>query len=145
MLSSSLNEIQHAALGQFHLSELTFLTSLHLSDFDSSSLFSSRSLHDVCSLCSASRMLRYLPSWEDYFEVFQAILHQPEQIFSRQWKNLLELDTCLNDIDKFGQRLRQQGFVSSSSLSPLRALTFSLFQSAWPVNARSAAKNSTPV
>ena len=36
MLSSSLNEIQHEAIGQFHLAEITFLTDLHLSDFDSS-------------------------------------------------------------------------------------------------------------
>ena len=110
MLSSSLNEIQHNALGQFHLAEITFLTDLHLSDFESSSF--------------SSRMLRYLPSCEDYFEVFQSVLHQPQQIFARQWKNLLELDMCLKDSDKFGERLRQEGFVAVDCRSPSHLRSF---------------------
>jgi hypothetical protein len=54
-------------------------------------------------------MLRYLPSWDDYQEIFQSILQQPQRILYEQWKNILELDTCLRDADKFGEFIRQEG------------------------------------
>ena len=57
----------------------------------------------------ANRMLRYLPSWEDYSEIFQSILQQPQHMLCEQWRNLLELDTCLRDADKFGESIRQEG------------------------------------
>lgn len=54
-------------------------------------------------------MLCYLPSWDDYLEIFQSILQQPQQMLYEQWKNTLELDTCLRDADKFGVIMRQEG------------------------------------
>lgn len=54
-------------------------------------------------------MLRYLPSWDDYLEIFQSILQQPQQILEEHWKNILELDTCLRDADKVGDIIRQEG------------------------------------
>ncbi len=54
-------------------------------------------------------MLRYLPSWDDYFEIFQSILQQPQRILSEHWKSILELDTCLKDADKFGSIIREEG------------------------------------
>jgi len=55
-------------------------------------------------------MLRCLPSWDDYQEIFQSILQQPQRILYEEWKNILELDTCLSDVDKFGEIIRQEGF-----------------------------------
>jgi hypothetical protein len=54
-------------------------------------------------------MLRYLPSCDDYLEIFQSILQQPQQMLYEQWKTSLELDTCLKDVDKFGDIIRQEG------------------------------------
>ena len=54
-------------------------------------------------------MLRYLPSWDDYSEIFQSILQQPQQMLHEQWKNILELDTCLREIDKVDNAVRQEG------------------------------------
>lgn len=91
MLSSCLCDIQRDTLGEFDLTIVTFLTKLHLSDFDN------------------NRMLRYLPSWDDYQEIFQSILQQPQRILYQQWKEILQLDTCLRDADKFGDIIRQEG------------------------------------
>jgi len=91
MLASCLCDIQRDALSQFDLKIVTFLTKLHLSDYDS------------------NRMLQYLPSWDDYQEIFQSILQQPQRILHDQWKDILELDTCLRDVDKFGETIRQEG------------------------------------
>ncbi len=55
-------------------------------------------------------MLRCLPSWDDYQEIFLSILQQPQRILYEEWKNILELDTCLRDVDKFGEIIRQEGF-----------------------------------
>jgi hypothetical protein len=54
-------------------------------------------------------MLRYFPSWEDYQELLQSILQKPQRILSDQWKDILELDTCLRDVEKFGETIRQEG------------------------------------
>ena len=54
-------------------------------------------------------MLRYLPSWEDYSEIFQSILQQPQQMLYEQWRKILDLDTCLRDADTFGDVIRQEG------------------------------------
>ncbi|CAF3428145.1 unnamed protein product [Rotaria socialis] len=94
MLASCLCDIQRDTLSKFVLTNVTFLTKLHLSDFDS------------------NRMLRYLPSWDDYSEIFQSILQQPQQMLYEQWKSILELDTCLRDADKVGDIIRQEGLVS---------------------------------
>ncbi|CAF1088574.1 unnamed protein product [Rotaria sordida] len=94
MLASCLCDIQRDTLSQFLLTNVTFLTKLHLSDFDS------------------NRMLRYLPSWDDYLEIFQSILQQPQQMLHQQWKYILELDTCLRDADKVGDIIRQEGLTS---------------------------------
>jgi hypothetical protein len=56
-------------------------------------------------------MLRYLPSWDDYYEIFQSVLQQPQQMLYEQWKNILELDTCLRDADTFGDIIRQEGLI----------------------------------
>lgn len=93
MLASCLCDIQRNTLDKFDLTIVTFLTKLHLSDFDNN-----------------NRMLRYLPSWDDYQEIFHSILQQPQRILSQQWKDILELDTCLKDADKFGDIIRQEGF-----------------------------------
>jgi len=58
-------------------------------------------------------MLRYLPSWDDYQEMFQSILQQPQRILYDQWKNILEFDTCLRDADKVGEIIRQEGFLNN--------------------------------
>jgi len=91
MLASCLCDIQRDTLTQFDSSSVIFLTKLHLSDFET------------------NRMLRYLPSWEDYQESFQAILQQPQRILYDQWKEILELNTCLSDAEKFGEIIRQEG------------------------------------
>ena len=93
MLSSCLCDIERQALDEFDMTRVMFLTKLHLSDFDH------------------PRMLRYLPSWEDYQENFQKILQQPQKILQQQWKEILQLDTCLKDTEKFGQSMREQGSV----------------------------------
>ena len=56
-------------------------------------------------------MLRYLPSWDDYYETFQSVLQQPQQMLYKQWKNILELDTCLRDADTFGDIIKQEGLI----------------------------------
>lgn len=91
MLASSLCDIQRQALDDFDMTQVVFLTKLHLSDYDH------------------PRMLRYLPSWEDYQENFQKILQQPQRILQQQWKDILQLDTCLRDTEKFGESIRQEG------------------------------------
>ena len=91
MLASSLCDIQRQALTDFDMSQVIFLTKLHLSDYDH------------------PRMLRYLPSWEDYQENFQKILQQPQRILQQQWKEILQLDTCLKDTERFGESMRQEG------------------------------------
>lgn len=98
MLSSCLCDIERQALNEFDMTLVTFLTKLHLSDFDH------------------PRMLRYLPSWEDYQENFQKILQQPQKILQQQWKDILQLDTCLKDTEKFGQSMKDQGFGTSPHL-----------------------------
>jgi hypothetical protein len=91
MIASCLCDTQRATLAQFDSTSVIFLTRLHLSDFD------------------GPRMLRYLPSWEDYQESFQAILQQPQRILHEQWKEILELNTCLSESEKFGEIIRQEG------------------------------------
>ncbi|CAF5026790.1 unnamed protein product, partial [Rotaria sp. Silwood1] len=51
------------------------------------------------------------PSWDDYLEIFQSILQQPQQMLYEQWKNILDLDTCLRDADKVGHINRQEGLT----------------------------------
>jgi hypothetical protein len=92
MLASCLCDIQRDTLKQFDSTSVIFLTKLHLSDFDN------------------NRMLRYLPSWDDYQESFQTILQQSQRILDEQWKDILELNTCLNDAEKFGEIIRQEGY-----------------------------------
>jgi hypothetical protein len=54
-------------------------------------------------------MLRYFPSWDDYLEMLQSTLRQPQEMLSEQWKDILELNTCLRDTDKFGEIVREEG------------------------------------
>lgn len=93
MIASSLCHIQRQQLASFDLTIVTFLTKLHLNAYDS------------------TRMLNYLPSCDDYQEFFAKILQQPQTILQQQWKDVLELDLCLNEINQIGESIRQQGSV----------------------------------
>ncbi|CAF1139632.1 unnamed protein product [Adineta steineri] len=94
MLASCLCYMQYETLSQFNLSNVTLLTTLYLSDTNS------------------NHMLQYFPSRDDYLEILQLILHKPQQILEEQWRNILELNTCLRNTDKFGEIARHEGLTS---------------------------------
>ena len=64
-------------------------------------------------------MLRYLPSWDDYFEVFQAILRQVPHLFDAQWQQSLNFDTSIRDLQRFRQDLKEEKFAEQISASLL--------------------------
>lgn len=116
MISSSLNEIQFENLIKFQLKDVIFQTNLHLSDFDGLSIDSKLEIWSFVSLfCQfeENRMLRYLPSCEDYFESFQIILRQIQNLFVEQWKSSFDFDTSIRDLQRFRQNLKEEKFVRS--------------------------------
>jgi len=94
MICSCLCDIQREQLSLFHLTNVTFLTKLHLNDYDS------------------IRMLNYLPSWDDYQELFSTILQQPQTILCQQWKSILQFELSLQQIDQIGSNIRQEGLTN---------------------------------
>lgn len=74
-------------------------------------------------------MLRYLPSWDDYFEVFQSILRQIQSLFSDKWNSTLNFDTSIRDVQHFRQNLKEEKFEFSSKKTKMIDLDFSLTNS----------------
>ena len=58
----------------------------------------------VISLCISS-----ISRSAGYVTLLESILLQSQQMLYEQWKNILELDTCLRDADTFGDIIRQEG------------------------------------
>lgn len=114
MISSALNQIQFETLTQFQLKNVVFLTNLHLTDFDRREQFSDEETTFIF-VFEETRMLRYLPSWDDYFEVFQTILRQIPHLFDEQWQHSLNFDTSIRDLQRFRQNLKEEKFERESA------------------------------
>ncbi|CAF1514427.1 unnamed protein product, partial [Adineta ricciae] len=98
MLASCLCDIQRDAISQFQLSTVVFLTKLQFDEIES------------------NPTLRYYPSRDDYFNLLQLVLQQPQQMLAEYWGNILELNICLKDTDKFGEIARQEGLTNNCEI-----------------------------
>ncbi|UJR29306.1 hypothetical protein I4U23_010520 [Adineta vaga] len=98
MLASCLCDIQRDALAHFGLSTAVFLTKLHFNEANSNPI------------------LQYFPSRDDYLEILQSVLQQPQQMLTEYWQQILELNICLKDTDKFGETVRKEGLTNECEI-----------------------------